>query len=219
MQAESSSHFGYDYSSSVEPTPRATPRATPRSGRKVSTTGYLPPRESQSSQKHMERLQSARQYGSYRPTSSSSSAAAPAASSGGLSFRQSLAAEGSCSNLKEQVSRLTSAASSSSARVSASHGGIPSSRCVRCAVDCASLGANIYLSLRELRVQQRTHHYNTCALTCFAAPPQIICCHELYKQHASNFVRTEVILWQLTRLLLLRCAWPCCCHLQEQRQG
>ncbi|WIA16158.1 hypothetical protein OEZ85_012873 [Tetradesmus obliquus] len=62
MQAESSSHFGYDYSSSVEPTPRATPRATPRSGR------------------------------------------------------------------KEQVSRLTSAASSSSARVSASHGGIPSSR-------------------------------------------------------------------------------------------
>jgi hypothetical protein len=126
MQAESSSHFGYDFSSSVEPTPRATPRATPRSGRKASTTGHLPPRESLSSQKHMERLQSARQYGLYRPTSSSSVPAA-APSSGGLSHR-SLATEGSCSNLKEQASRLTSAPSTT--RVSAAHGGIPSSRCV-----------------------------------------------------------------------------------------
>ncbi|KAF6266160.1 hypothetical protein COO60DRAFT_646067 [Scenedesmus sp. NREL 46B-D3] len=125
MRAESSSHLGCEFSSSVE----ATPRATPRSGRKISTTGHLPPRESRSSHQHMERLQSARQSGVYRPTSSSSGAPAAAGSNGGLSHRQPLAAAGSCSSLKEQASRLTSAASSSSsARVPAAHGGIPTSR-------------------------------------------------------------------------------------------
>ncbi|KAF6266144.1 hypothetical protein COO60DRAFT_1697481 [Scenedesmus sp. NREL 46B-D3] len=116
MRADSSSHLGCEFSSSVE----ARPRATPRSGRRLSTTGHLPPRQSRSSHQHMERLQSARQSGVCRPSSSSSGAPAAAGSNGGLSHRQPLAAAGSCSSLKEQASRLTCAASSSSgARVPA----------------------------------------------------------------------------------------------------
>ncbi|KAF8055758.1 KIN14F [Scenedesmus sp. PABB004] len=79
---------------SVEP----TPRATPRSGRKLSGAG-LPPRESVSSMKHLERLASARQFGTYRPGVSSSSSSAAGAAIG-------LRGEGG-SALKAEASRLT----------------------------------------------------------------------------------------------------------------
>lgn len=115
-----------DFTSSVEP----TPRATPRSARKPGSTG-LPPRESMSSQKHLERLQSARQYGTYRPSSSGGSiTVAPislTAMSGSLSHRQLYTEPVSSSiNLKEQASKLMTGGSTM--RVSAAHGGIPSSR-------------------------------------------------------------------------------------------
>lgn len=85
--------------SSVEATPRPTPRRT-----SINICGIpLPPREHSSAQKHLERLQSARQFGTYRGSSANTSIHTAPSS---MTHRQLSGSPGG-PTLKAEASKLT----------------------------------------------------------------------------------------------------------------